>query len=244
MLLWLYSPKKLRKMADDEMAVVQMCLDKACYNRQEFFKAMMITKRDVDEAVKAIKAAIRNGEDELRINAMKFDLSLLDDKLQTQVRMEPEFRIVYGLLYKTHCYLGILHRAGLNKDVIRLIPEKSLPRLLSSGDPADMAILTETLIEVNEKLEEILGRNKEWWKQVQIAKERARRITDEMEANEGAITTSGFPDLDDKYGFNGVESPAKAATPQQSANNVEMPDVQPVKVVKKSTDSAQKPNAQ
>ena len=148
---------KLKKAADDEMAILDACMTKVNTQLYSFSDGIQEIEKEIEVAAQSIKDAQENGESKERIRTMKNDFRLLVRSHDKRTRMRDGFQSVYDLIAETYDLVSIAYEAGHYREVIEWIPEKSLPHLIASGDPADIVKLKNLLIDINKSLEEYLG---------------------------------------------------------------------------------------
>lgn len=224
---------ELKKAADGEMDIVKYCAEYASQNLHNFSESIQSLEQDVEAAAQAIRDAQEEGESKERIRTMKNDFRLLVRSLDKRERMRADFQNINDLIASAYQDLGIMYDQGRYAEIIELIPEKSLPYLIRSGDPADIVKLKNLLIKINKDLEERLASTTQILDDTMAAIEEEEATTDVM--------TSAATRLDKE--MDALEARFNLGKSSAVADAEDDLDVRPVKVTKKAA-AAQKKSAQ
>lgn len=227
------SIEELMKAADNEMQIVQYCAEYASENLHNFSESIQKLEKDVEIAAQAIRDAQEEGESKERIRTMKNDFRLLVRSLDKRERMRTDFQNICDLITAAYQDLGIMYDQGRYEEIVEMIPEKSLPYLIRSGDPADIIKLKNLLVKINKDLEERLASTTQILDDTLAAIEEEEATTDVM--------TSAASRLDKE--MDALEARFNLGKSTDAADEEDDLDVRPVKVTKKAT-AAQKKSAQ
>lgn len=226
----------IKRKADGEIEVLEACRDMVGDRLNSFSQGIQNLEADVEVAAQAIRDAKAGGASAERIRTMENDFRLLVRSLDKHERMRASFQNINDLIAETYDMISIVYSSGQYKRVVDFIPEKALPMLISSGDPADILELKDLLVDVNESIENYLSNTEYAVKVARTSIKNAEQATD-VSVGATAERDAEMEELAARYNLGGNSNHTVDTKSEDEQN------LQPIKVTKKTTEDSSKNSA-